>query len=383
MTFRSEPALKVHKSDAHGAARQGVDRQVSSRIRGELSQAGLLRSQPEYTTRGPRRGRTRGNQARDSSDYPQHPMPTMQPGPVVFVGPEDFQQSDVICGQILRLGLQQDILIGEEGHIECGGMNWTRVGVSRQGDVAGMLEKLCHLPKILQSSEYVPAPKTFKDEYKLPYPVVDFTHSPDRNPLRPALAVVAISCSKVLLADGLQEVVKVAAVDVLTCRILMNALVCTNPYATVDDWRSTSTGMASYHDMEAARRDGYKVFKGWKAAKAALYKFIDMQTIIVGQNLRGDLDALRMVHGRSVDIAKTVEKAAGGALSKRQLSLETLCRDLPAAHLTTHPTFGRDALQNAFAIRELALWALKNEDKLTRWAKARSNEFMMVNLNRA
>lgn len=134
--------------------------------------------------------------------------------------------------------------------------------------------------------------------------------------------------------------------------------------------------------MEAARRDGFKVFKGWEAAKAALYKFIDTQTIIVGHNLRGDLDALRMVHGRSVDIAKTVEKAAGAPLSKRQLSLETLCRDLPAAHLTIHPKFGCDALQNAFAIREVATWVLKNENKLSKWAKARANELDMLNLSR-
>jgi hypothetical protein len=35
-------------------------------------------------------------------------------------------------------------------------------------------------------------------------------------------------------------------------------------------------------------------------------------TIIVGHTLRSDLEALRMIHGRAVDMAKIVQKAANG-----------------------------------------------------------------------
>ena len=43
--------------------------------------------------------------------------------------------------------------------------------------------------------------------------------------------------------------------------------------------------------------------------------------------------------------------------------------------LKTDHTFGRDMAINALAIRELALWSLKNESDLKRWAKAKAREY--------
>ncbi|MDV3182858.1 MAG: hypothetical protein Q8869_03370, partial [Candidatus Phytoplasma australasiaticum] len=37
--------------------------------------------------------------------------------------------------------------------------------MARQPSVAGMFNDMCHLPRVLQSMEYVPAPKTFAAEY--------------------------------------------------------------------------------------------------------------------------------------------------------------------------------------------------------------------------
>jgi hypothetical protein len=284
-------------------------------------------------------------------------------------------QAQEIREKIMRLILQLDVVVHHDGKITCGGTNWTRIGVARQPEVVGLFAKLCHLPEAFQYSEYLPPPKTFKDDYIADYPVGDFKLSPERLNTRPSLHVVALSCSRVSLGNGLQEVVKLAAVDVVSARILMNYLVCTDPASPVQDWRTKTTGLSSWRDIEAARQLGYRVLKGWPAARAAIWKFIDKQTILVGYNLRANLDALRMIHGRSVDVIKTVEKAANGPMSKQQLSLESMCRDLTAAHLITHPTFGRDALQNAFAIRELALYIIKNEENVKKWAKAKSLDY--------
>ncbi|RMZ71047.1 rna exonuclease [Pyrenophora seminiperda CCB06] len=236
---------------------------------------------------------------------------------------------------------------------------------------------MCHLPKILQG-EYLPAPKAFKDEYTFQYPSIEFESAPAHDKERTGLCAVVLACSKVLLEDGRQEVVKIAAVDALTCRILMNHLVCTDPHVKVTDWRSKVTGLYGWGDFEAARKSGYRVFKGWAAARAALWKFIDKDTIVVGHNLRSDLDVLRMIHGRAVDIAKVIEKAANGPLNKAQLSLDSVCRDYTSITLRSDAKYGRDSLMNAFAIREFGLWVMKSASTLEKNARQKSLDYQRI-----
>jgi hypothetical protein len=294
-------------------------------------------------------------------------------------GAEDIEQARYINGKILRLLIQSDIFIYHDGKMTVCGINCSRIGVAKQPDVVGLFEDLIHLPRNLQG-EFVPPPKAFLAEYNLQYPLAENKTPPRRDLIRakPGLGVVAISCAKVVLADGLQEVVKIAAVDVVTCQILMNHLVCTDPKAAVADWRSEATGIFSWRDMEEARKMGFKVFKGWSAARSALFRFIDKDTIILGHNLRSDLDSLRIVHGRAVDIAKVMEKAAKGPLSKAQLCLDSLSRDYPKAMLKNDPEFGRDCLIDACAIRELGLWTIKNRDKLEKDMRQKSISYQAV-----
>jgi hypothetical protein len=292
-------------------------------------------------------------------------------------GAFEMEQAKHIQGKILRLLIQSDIFIHHDGRMTVCGIDWTRIGVQKQPDAIDMFDGMCHLPKIVQG-EYLPPPKAFLGEYKLQYPSSDFQSSPSRDHAMPGLGVVALSCSKVVLADGLQEVVKIAAVDLITCRILMNHLVCTDATAKVADWRSNDTGLFSWTDMEQARQLGYKVFKGWAAARSALWKFVDKDTIIVGHNLRSDLDALRMIHGRAVDVAKVAEKAAKGPLSKIQLSLDSLCRNYATVKLKNDPEYGRDILMNAFAAREMGLWVIKNKDKFERDIRQKSLDYQVT-----
>jgi hypothetical protein len=292
-------------------------------------------------------------------------------------GAADLDQAKQIQAKILRLLIQADIYIQHDGKMNVCGIEWTRIGIAKQAEVVSMLDTMCHLPKILQG-EYVPAPKAFKDDYNAEYPSSDFEPSPIRNSAKPGLGAVAVSCSKVVLEGGRQEIVKIAAVDLITCRILMNHLVCTDAHAEVSDWCPTVTGLFSWKDVEAARKAGYKVFKGWAAARDALHRFVDKESIVVGHNLRSDLDSLRMIHGRAVDIAKVIEKAAQGPLSKAQLALDSLCRDYPEIGLKSDPEYGRDSLMNAFAVREFGLWAIKNKERLASIAKQKSRDYQII-----
>jgi hypothetical protein len=292
-------------------------------------------------------------------------------------GPLEIQQAKYLGDKILSLLIQSDIFIHNNGSMTVCGIDWTRIGVERQPELIGMFDSMCHLPKIIQH-EFVPHPKAFLSDYQFPYPSADFEPSPTRDGAKPGLGIVALACSKVALANGLEEVVKLSAIDVMTGRILMNHLVCTDPKAKVRDWRSSETGLFSWGDMEHARTLNYKVFKGWSAARSALWKYVDKDTIVVGHNLRSDLDALRMVHGRAVDVAKVAEKAAKGPLSKAQLSLDSICRDFPSKQLKSDPEYGRDTLMNAFGIREMGLWVLKNKEPFEKKIRQRSLEYQRV-----
>ncbi|KAH7090199.1 hypothetical protein FB567DRAFT_438523 [Paraphoma chrysanthemicola] len=333
---------------------------------------------PQFTPVHPQVQPASGSRMPPHTHTPAHHVPSNGQPVGRHMGDNfDMEQAHHIKDKILRLLIQSDILIHHDGKMTVGGIDWTRIGCSRQADVVGMFDGMCHLPKVLQG-EYLPPPKALQDQYNVQYPASEFEPSPDRDRYKPGLGVVALTCSRVVLPDGLQEVVKIAAVDLVTCRILMDYLVCTDPSATVANWRSNETGLFTWNDMEQARLNGFKVLKGWSAARAALWKFIDKETIIVGHNLRSDLDSLRMIHGRAVDIAKVAEKAANGPLSKIQVGLDSLCRDYPKVTLTSDPNYGRDVLMNVFAVREMGLWIIKNKDTFEQKLRQKSMDYQRL-----
>jgi hypothetical protein len=405
-SFDSEQAVKEHQRAVHGGGSRLPDFPgknsgiLTSHAKQQLQKQGLLRSSSSASTGAPCLtlpiSRAKGPSETAPLQGPrQAPPPPPGLRPMILSrlntkvplpsatsgqsagGPAETDQATFIYGKIVRLRIQSDITIQNDGNMLCGGIAWTRIGVAKQGDVVRMFDQFTHLPTKLQIKEYLPAPKTFKDEYQVHYPADDFRHSPDRIPDHSGHGVVALSCSKIVLHNGCQEAVKIAVVDVLSCRILMSFLIWTDTKASVKDWRPRVTGLSNIRDIEAARQAGYKVLKGWQAARAALWKFIDKETIILGYNLRADFDTLRMIHGRAVDIAKSVEKAAAGPLSRAQLSLDSLCREFPGVALKAHATFGRDCLVDAFAIREFGLWMIKQGDELVIKAKSKSREYQI------
>jgi hypothetical protein len=427
-TYKSEGGLKVHKMDSHGIGGQQKDLRgqdswmLTQRMREQLKAQGVL-----HPPSSPSGGRGRGGRAppaaaraspvaprssqvsrpqarqqqRASGVIPafghqtvlpslshhgarsattthiptQHPvqLPTSQN----MGGALEMEQAKYIQDKILRLLVETNIFIHHDGRMAVCDIHWFRIGVQKQPEVVSVFDGMCHLPKVLQD-EYLPPPQALASEYEAQYPASEFETSPPRDRFKPGLGVVVLSCSKVVLANGLQEAVKIAAIDLSTCRILLNHFVCTDPTAPVANWRSPETGLFSWDDMESARKHGFKIFKGWSTARAALWKFIDKDTVVVGHNLRGDLDALRMVHGRAVDMAKVAEKAAKGPLNKVQLGLDSLCRAYPGQVLKSDPEFGREPLMNAFAARELGLWIVKNKDKFERDMRQKSVDYQKV-----
>lgn len=283
----------------------------------------------------------------------------------------------------MRMLITADTAVHHNGKLVYDGIDWIRIGTDRQIEATSKFDELVHLKKLSkrgQASQHVSHPKAFQNDFIGDYPGSEFEQLPE--PRYGSLNVVVLCCSKILLENHCEEVVKIAAVDVLTGRPLMSYLVCTNATVKVQDWRSSLTGLTNFQDLEAARAQKFKILKGWKAARTALGKFVDQNTIILGYNLRSDLDALRIRHGRCVDLAKIMEKAAENRpLSKVQLGLKALLRDLLQKQLPTD-RFGRDCLQDAFSVRGLALLFLRENDKVVRYMKKKADEYASSNPTR-
>ena len=298
--------------------------------------------------------------------------PALQPTLV-----SDGDQANQICVPMIRLLLQADIVIHPLGFIKYQGNAWTRVSTQFQPELLSLLDQHCALPLALQE-HYIP--KIDVNDPDFPYKPAEFTHAPKCSNNGQALKAVAIHCSKVVLALGTKEVVKLALIDMLTGQILLNHLVCPDPPTKVATWH-LDTGLRGYADLEVARKADYKILKGWRAARAALFHYVDKDTILVGHELRADTDALRLIHGRGVDIGLMVQTVANGPLSRKQLSLDSLCRDLKNINLPgfTDPICGRDPVTGAFAVREVLLWMVKNHNDLKKWSRARSLEYQRLN----
>ncbi|KAJ4356209.1 uncharacterized protein N0V89_004239 [Didymosphaeria variabile] len=365
---------------------------LSQNVRNQLREAGVLRhdgTAPQQLRGGRRAAPT------PAVSVPRHPqgpsaaqrlprnpmaMPPASASNVLSIGgPAEIEQANELQGKIMRMLITADIAIQHDGKIPYDGVAWLRIGVARQSEAVGMMGELVHLRKLSnqgQARQHVSHPTTFEPKFVGDYLSSDFEQLPE--PRDGSLRVVVLCCSKIMLENSCEEVVKVAAVDVLTGRPLMSYLVCTDPTDKVRDWRTSLTGLSHLQDFEAARLQKFKVLKGWTAARAALSKFVDQNTILLGYNLRSDLDALRIRHGRCVDLIKLVEKAAENhPLSRKQLRLETLLRDLPGFELRTDH-FGRDCLQDAFAVRELALWYLKHNGEFVKYAKEKALDYQRV-----
>lgn len=98
---------------------------------------------------------------------------------------------------------------------------------------------------------------------------------------------------------------------------------------------------------------------------------------MVGQSLQQDLNRLRLSHEKIFDTAILTAEAVFGTGTPfgRRWSLQSLCADLLKLRIrqgsNTH-----DALEDAMAAREVALWCICYPDKLKQWAKRARKKHM-------
>ncbi|KAL4875985.1 hypothetical protein BJY04DRAFT_210883 [Aspergillus karnatakaensis] len=194
--------------------------------------------------------------------------------------------------------------------------------------------------------------------------LANMKETPAHNPA--ARKAVVLDCEMVsVLGTNHQEtseVVTLSVVDFLTGETILNTFV--DPGKRVLSWRSKISGVTPPLLLKM-KKEG-RVLPGWRAARDALWRVIDSQTVLVGHSLNFDLDVLGMVHTRVVDSA-ILTRDAVGADCRRFWGLKSLVREFIGREVQSGKG-GHDGLEDTFATREVVLWCLRNPGELEGWA---------------
>lgn len=189
---------------------------------------------------------------------------------------------------------------------------------------------------------------------------------------------VVLDCEMVGVQGGASELVSLTAVDFVTGEMIVDSLV--KPQQPVVDWRTQIHGI-SPAVLVMARAQGLTL-DGWQAARAELFKHVDQDTVLIGQSLQYDLDALHIRHARVVDSAILASEAVFGSKGKPRywgLGLKDICSELlclkiregaPLAASNVH-----EGLEDVLAAREVVLYCLEQPTAFKTWARGKRNSF--------
>ncbi len=112
--------------------------------------------------------------------------------------------------------------------------------------------------------------------------------------------VVALDCEMVGVSfkgREIGELAQLCVIYVLTGDLLIDMLV--EPLRIVISWRTRYNGLTSVA-MRSAESQG-RLLHGWQGARAELLKYIDSETILVGQDLNVHAEALSRSGGGHSD----------------------------------------------------------------------------------
>ncbi|PWY82083.1 hypothetical protein BO70DRAFT_405221 [Aspergillus heteromorphus CBS 117.55] len=169
-----------------------------------------------------------------------------------------------------------------------------------------------------------------------------------------ARKAVAIDCEMVGTYPDGEELVQVCLVDVLTRKLILDLAVI--PTAPVMDWRTSYSGMTKA--LLHWRKSRGETVYGWEAARRAVFRYINADTVLVGHSLHVDLEALGILHDRVVDTYLLVRReTAAGRVARHRSShkLKSLVEECRGVSIQADP-FGHCCSEDTFGAREVLLW---------------------------
>ncbi|PTB62031.1 hypothetical protein BBK36DRAFT_1172876 [Trichoderma citrinoviride] len=240
-----------------------------------------------------------------------------------------------------------------------GRVTYTRLERNEQEAVFKKLSARCHSVGSLVNEGYTvdlakgPATKPRKPRPSL----ADFRQTPMWQPAIKKRRAVVIDCEMAEAMDGSDELISVCAIDFLTGETLVNNLVI--PTRPIKNWRE------DIHGIDVSKLYGaimeQKALSGWEAARQELWRHIDETTILIGQTVCYDFEALRLVHTRVVDSAMLAAEAVFnnwiGKKPGRRWGLQELCKAFLGIEIRVEGGI-HDNLEDVLAAREVVLQIL-------------------------
>ncbi|KAK3309479.1 uncharacterized protein B0T15DRAFT_4160 [Chaetomium strumarium] len=271
--------------------------------------------------------------------------------------------------------------------LTCRGNTYTTLSPAEQATLYTKLLAHCHTRDRLQSEGYTLDPSSAPRH--LPTPPA---FNPADHPAANHKAVV-LDCEMVGTASGTDEVISLSLIDFFTgTPLLANVLVYPDPdpnragedvMVRITDWRSDITGVTPAM-LTVAKLRGEALCGGREAARAALWRYVNAETVIVGHSVNFDLAALGVVHppGRVVDSAILTAEAYYGKkkIRGRFAGLERLCRELVGLRIRGGGNDNKngsgsgigggrhDSMEDVLAAREVVIWCLRHPAELKAWA---------------
>lgn len=157
---------------------------------------------------------------------------------------------------------------------------------------------------------------------------------------------VAIDCEMGIATDGSPVILQLSVVDFFSGEVLVDNLI--SPSKPVASWQEKFSGINARR-MEEEERAG-RAFAGLGAARAAMFRFVGNNTIIVGHSAQCDLEALGISHDRVIDTHIVIPRRLGMRHGLKDLCAEYAKMDVQA--------ISHDCLEDAFAVRAVVIAVL-------------------------
>ncbi|KAH8668981.1 hypothetical protein BX600DRAFT_511030 [Xylariales sp. PMI_506] len=276
--------------------------------------------------------------------------------PLIFRAPPEYPEID----------------IRPTSHMRHGNNEYTNYSAKDQAIILEALKLRCHSEERLVNRFLVPDAPLSSAKILTGVLATDFKAAPAPVPSLSRRRAVVLDCEMVGVLHGApednlerSELGQLCVVDVLSGETLMDCLVL--PLERVINWRTRYSGL-SYPAMLAAGKVN-RLLRGWRAARAELFHYIDSDTIIMGHDLSNDLQMLRIAHAKIIDTSIQTAEAVYGDVERfgRIWGLKDLGGSLVGLKIQMGKK-GHDCIEDTLATREVALWCIRHPAELAEWS---------------
>ncbi|GKZ77663.1 hypothetical protein AnigIFM56816_011403 [Aspergillus niger] len=241
------------------------------------------------------------------------------------------------------------------------------------------LQAKCHSPARLRTEGLItsPCPKSDSPQWKgiirldlfKRTPGPHHHHQHGKSGRRKARDAVVIDCEMVQAEKGRRVIAYLAAVDFITGEVLINSYV--DPQRRIFNWCTHYSGITP-KAMKKAVANG-DALRGWMGARRALWDFIDNDTVLIGHDIKNDLNCLGIIHPRIVDSTILTAEAVfrprwETQRFRRTWSLKTLSSVFLDRFIQGGAN-GHSALQDAVATKDVVVFCLEQPECLKIWAE--------------